>query len=211
MLAEGSGERKAAPAPAAAAPGGPRPLGFSMASTELGGHPAIGLSPASPPAGPAFGPGAAAGARARCWRVQPRADSRPSGKGSQGLMSFSYLLEGWFGLKGRQRRRSREVVAASPFLFRTSRAPARQEPPGGAGCSAPTNSSGLRGRPPSGVSSQRPRSLQGCCCRDQAVGLRRCLKAATMRAALAKELAWLWCEAPFLSPALLGHPKFLCT
>lgn len=69
MLAEGSGERKAAPAPAAAAPGGPRPLGFSMALTELGGHPAIGLSPASPPAGPAFGPGAAAGARALLARA----------------------------------------------------------------------------------------------------------------------------------------------
>lgn len=68
MLAEGSGERKAAPAPAAAAPGGPRPLGFSMASTELGGHPAVGLSPASPRQGlplvPVLRPGRARAAGA---------------------------------------------------------------------------------------------------------------------------------------------------
>lgn len=42
VLAEGSSSRKAAPDLA-------RPQGSSVASTELGGHPAIGLSPVSPP------------------------------------------------------------------------------------------------------------------------------------------------------------------
>lgn len=184
VLAEGSSSRKAAPDLA-------RPQGSSVASTELGGHPAIGLSPVSPPpAGPAFGPGAAGGP-GRCAPAQPRPNSRPSGKGSQGLTGFSYLLEGWFGLKGQRRGQSREVVVASPFLFWTSRAPAREEPPAGPGAWHPPKAPGCADV----LQAASPHSSHAVCRDATAMGCRRRLKAATMRAALAKELAWLRREA----------------
>lgn len=138
----------------------------------------------SPPAGPGFGPGAAGGP-GRCAPAQPRPNSRPSGKGSQGLTGFSYLLEGWFGLKGQRRGQSREVVVASPFLFWTSRAPAHEEPPAGPGAWHPPKARGCTDV----LQAASPHSSHAVCRDATAMGCRRRLKAATMRVALAKELA----------------------